>query len=65
MRYGDVDSHQNTEIVTQNRLNCQFEKEGGSLLEIISGGSTTGFKFCIVEQDEFGASRSVSMWNLQ
>lgn len=65
MRYGDVDSHQNTEIQTHNKLNCNFEKEGGSLLELISGTNNAGFTFCLVEQGEFEGARSVSMWKLQ
>lgn len=65
MRYGDVDSHQNTEIATSDRLRCQFEKEGGSLLEIVTGNSKSGFKYCLVEQDEFGGARSVSLWSLE
>lgn len=65
MRYGDVDSQQNNEIVSKAKLNCQYEKEGASMIQVLSGTSKGGFRYCMVEQDEFGGVRSISVWSLR
>ena len=62
-RYGDVDSHQNNQIAASTQLRLNYAREGSSVVEILRGEPTTGFTFCLVEQDEAG-NGSLGIWNL-
>jgi hypothetical protein len=63
-RYGDVDSHQNVQVKSQDVIRMNFGKYSGkSILQVLKGNEINGFDYCLAEQDAQGNSW-ITKWKL-